>query len=102
MNEDKMTADQIKEANYQVLIRVCAVWIHKSGADPTRIKFWSQVLNCDELGLSNLVRQANTLGKRLGGFKPVDTILIAMWEIIGDMSAKECENVFKDLRKTGE
>lgn len=81
------------------LIRVCAIFIYKSGEDETKLRFWSQILGCERMMLFSLMKMTKSLDGKLGGIIPNDRILMDLWPTMQQLNYKECKTVFDSLRK---
>ena len=82
-----------------VLLRLISVFIYRSGEDDTKVRFWSQILGCEQGIIHNLMKMTRTLDGRPGGSRNIDPTLQNLWPEICHLSKDELKRVFDEIRK---
>lgn len=80
-------------------VKICAVWLFHDEADYTRIKLWSQILNCPEGLLKENIEKVNYFDNDKRGIKNNDTFLKLIYDEMKDRSVASMKSIFNSMRK---
>jgi len=83
-------------------IRTCAVWLHFTNTDPTRVRLWSQILRCRERDINYLLDCIKFIENPKVGTKNNDTLLRVIYNELKDLPVESIKKIFYDIRTNGE
>ena len=86
--------------NEMASLHICAIWLVKARRrDRESIKFWSQVLNCEESMLSRLMLQVEKLENPCRDKPVVNALLVNIHDQINEFTVPECKHLLDSSRK---